>query len=107
MDDKPFSLDRPADWAVVAQVMGLTEGEILVGRLRTAGIPATVTYESAGRAIGLAMGPLGRIEVIVPTERYEEAMDLLFGEGEDVDADAWLEDGDSEPPEEADDGGDA
>lgn len=74
------ALDKPVDWVVIAEVVGMAEGEILVGRLRTAGIPAWISRESAGTAFPLTYGPLGRIDVVVPAACADDARALLFGE---------------------------
>jgi hypothetical protein len=74
--------DTPADWVVIAKARGPIEADILVGRLRTAGIPAWVSRESAGAAIGLTVGMLGRAEVVVPATYHKRATELLFGEDE-------------------------
>lgn len=85
------ALHSPADWVVVAEVQGMAEGEILAGRLRTAGIPAWISRESAGTAIAVSVGALGRIEVLVPADRFDEAATLLFGDDDEGEAAAWLE----------------
>ncbi len=108
-NDAANALDQPVNWIAVAVVQGMIQGEILVGRLRASGIPAWLSYESAGAAIGLTVGLLGRIEVMVPTDRHDEATELLFGThnapGSDEDI---LEDEDAARLEEdTDDDGDA
>jgi hypothetical protein len=40
-------------------------------------IPVELIGESAGRAIGLGVGPLGEVSVYVPKERAMEARDLI------------------------------
>jgi L-aminopeptidase/D-esterase-like protein len=74
--------DPPVEWAVVASAHGMAEAEILLSSLRAADIPAWISRESAGVAIGLTVGLLGRIEVVVPIAYYEQALELLAGEME-------------------------
>ncbi len=82
-------------WYVVATAAGEAEAAIIAGLLKSAEIPVWTYFESAGRAIGLGVGMLGAVEVMVPPEYYDEAMDLLEGvDDEDLitDGTAALED---------------
>lgn len=92
MNPEEDALDQPADWIAVAAVQGVTEGEIIAGRLRTAGIPAWISRESASSAIPVSYGLLGRFEVMVPVGRYDEAAALLAGGYEADEDDASLQD---------------
>ncbi|NIW46962.1 MAG: hypothetical protein GWN30_20085, partial [Gammaproteobacteria bacterium] len=40
-------------------------------------IPSQLVQEGAGRAYGLTIGPLGEVEIYVPANRLEEAMQIL------------------------------
>ncbi|MBI4790265.1 MAG: DUF2007 domain-containing protein [Chloroflexi bacterium] len=54
--------------------------ELVKGRLESAGIPAMLKYESAGRVFGLTVDGLGQVEVLVAKEREHEARELLSSE---------------------------
>jgi hypothetical protein len=40
-------------------------------------IPVELIGESAGKAIGLGVGPMGEVSVYVPGDRADEAFDLI------------------------------
>ena len=44
-------------------------------------IPVELIGESAGKAIGLGVGPLGEVSVYVPKDRAKEATDLIQSNG--------------------------
>jgi hypothetical protein len=69
--------EEPARWQVIAQVGGLTQAAILVGRLQAEGIPARAWQEGAGQALGLTVGLLGAGHVAVPVEFVAEAGAIL------------------------------
>jgi|GEM_PF-658189 len=64
-------------WETVAYTLGITQGQILVGRLRSEGIPARAWQEGAGQATGLIIGKLGTGYVQVPEEFADQARKLL------------------------------
>jgi hypothetical protein len=64
-------------WETVAYTLGITQGQILVGRLRSEGIPARAWQEGAGQATGLIIGKLGTGYVQVPEEFADQARELL------------------------------
>jgi len=49
-------------------------------KLEAAGIPAILSYESAGRIFGLTVDGIGEVRVLVPQERADEAMVILAEE---------------------------
>lgn len=65
------------DWVVVAVAMGLTEAEIVAGLLRTAEIPCYLHQEGIGAALGISAGPMGFIQILVPSQFADEAFALL------------------------------
>lgn len=83
---------RPT-WHVVATTFGLTEAQIIAGRLDSLGIPNVIHRESAGAALGLQFGRLGQAQVLVPESHYKLAMATLYpddslaalGDGEEDD----------------------
>jgi hypothetical protein len=75
---------KEISWVEVAQTFGLTQAQILAGRLQAEGIPAYAWQEGAGQATGLLVGLLGAGHVMVPEEYEERALDILADE-EDID----------------------
>jgi hypothetical protein len=56
---------------------GQLDAEMVQGFLETAGIPAMISQESIGRVFGMTSGPLGEVNVLVPEEKTDEALELL------------------------------
>lgn len=79
----PDEGDNP-EWAVIAEPAGMEQAGIIVSSLKAAGIPAWIERESAGSALGLSVGLLGRIWVLVPLEYQDQALDILAGDFEAV-----------------------
>lgn len=69
--------DEEVRWEVITNTPGLLPAQVIAGRLEAAGIPARAWQQSAGRAFGLVVGPMGTGYVIVPEEYVEQARDLL------------------------------
>ena len=68
-----------AEWKLVDQVNGSTQGEILKGLLNAQGIEVILSEEGAGRTLGLEFGPMGIVEILVPESSYDEAKSILDG----------------------------
>jgi len=56
---------------------GLLGAEVIKGKLEAAGIPALLSYESAGPVIGIIIDGLGEVKVQVPQEFEKEARALI------------------------------
>ena len=56
---------------------GIQEAEILKKMLESYGIPVTLRYESYGRVAGITVDGLGAVDIIVPENRVQEALELL------------------------------
>lgn len=56
---------------------GQPEAHIIKARLEAEGIPALLSYESAGVVYGLTTDGLGEVKVMVPTSLAEEARRIL------------------------------
>ncbi len=54
-----------SDWIPVTETAGRLEAEILKGMLESLGLHVRLSQESAASTYGLAVGPLGRVEVMV------------------------------------------
>ncbi|MDX1435742.1 MAG: DUF2007 domain-containing protein [Anaerolineales bacterium] len=80
--------DTSQEWKVVDQVAGSTQAQILKGLLEANGIQVVLSEEGAGRAFGLAAGPMAEVDVLVPASSYDQAKELLkdyySGDIEDV-----------------------
>jgi hypothetical protein len=65
------------EWVALEYVPGDLQSEILRGLLEAQGIPVILSQESAGRAIGLTVGPLGEVTILVRAEDLQEAQRVL------------------------------
>lgn len=64
-------------WEIVAEVAGPLQAEMLRGLLEAQEIPVILSQEGAGRAYGLTVGLLGRVQLLVPTSALERARQVL------------------------------
>ena len=62
---------------MVQTAEGQIEANIFKSLLDAAGILNFLSQEGAGRAYGLGVGQLGRVEILVPEDRAAEARELL------------------------------
>lgn len=65
------------DYRIVYTASGLLNGEMIRGFLQAQGIPVIISQESVGVTYGLTVGSLGAVEIFVPEDRFQEALDLL------------------------------
>ena len=65
------------EWVVLEYVPGDLQAEILRGLLEAQGIPVFMSQESAGKAIGLTVGPLGEVTFLVRAEDLQDAQRIL------------------------------
>lgn len=56
---------------------GQPEAHIIKGRLEAEGIPALLSYESAGLVYGITVNGLGEVKVMVPGYLADEAKEIL------------------------------
>lgn len=79
---------------------GMAQAHLIESFLASHDIDVTVIGAGAGQAFGFTVGPLGRVEIYVPTDQHEAAETLLedylalIAEGE------WLDEDDYEDDEE-------
>ncbi len=66
-----------SDYVTVYVANGQLDAEMIRGFLEAYGIPAMISQESVGKVYGLASGPLGEVNILVPAENKDEALDLL------------------------------
>jgi hypothetical protein len=72
--------EQPLDdvkWVRFWETPGILAAEVIAGRLQTEGIPAWVWQQSAGAAMGLNYGPMGRGHVMVPEDQLELARQIM------------------------------
>jgi hypothetical protein len=62
---------------VVFVANGMLEAESVRLLLESFNIPAFLNQESAGIAYGLTVGPLGEVEVLVPTQYISDAKQII------------------------------
>lgn len=61
----------------VYESQGMFAAEVAKAKLEANGIPAMLKYESVGQVIGITIDGLGRVEVYVPADLAEDALELL------------------------------
>jgi hypothetical protein len=71
---------KVTDLVTVFVAHGLLRANVIRGLFESAGIPVMLSYESIGPVIGITMSGLGTVEVKVPEEWGQEALDLLHAE---------------------------
>jgi hypothetical protein len=64
-------------WEVVYETNGSFLAEILRGLLEAQEISVVLSQEGAGRAYGLTVGTLGRVQILVPAPDVERAQHIL------------------------------
>lgn len=62
---------------VVYVASGGIEAESVKILLESFGLKAYINQESAGKTYGLTVGPLGEVEVLVPSDQVEEALKII------------------------------
>ncbi len=67
----------PDNYEVVFIANGQLEADMYRLSLEAAGIPVISSRESAGAVYGLTVGPLGIVQLLVPSDRVEEAKQLI------------------------------
>ena len=65
------------DAVVVETTSGTLEAEILRGLLESRGLTVLLFQEAAGKVYGLGVGPLGRVDLMVPFHQADEARQIL------------------------------
>lgn len=76
-------------WEVLDEVGFGIPAEVILGLLESQGIHALLSQEGAGKAYGLTLGALGRVQILVKTSEMEKARLVLdaFYKGEYSDMD--------------------
>jgi len=74
-------------WEVAYTASGITNANIIVGRLETEGIPTKLKYEAVGAIYAITIDGLGAAEILVPIDLLEKAREILSRTYEDEDMD--------------------
>ncbi|MEP7356703.1 MAG: DUF2007 domain-containing protein [Anaerolineales bacterium] len=89
------------DLVIVFTSAGPGFADIIKGTLEAAGIPATTSREGAGAAYGFTVGTMGLVDVLVTSDRADEAKallaDLSLNEPDEDEADAGDDLSETEP----------
>jgi hypothetical protein len=72
------------EWVVVAEVYNQDEAQLINGLFLMAAIPVKLERESAGDIYGLTIGPLAKVQILVPEDRVEDAEKILAGQIEEA-----------------------
>jgi len=72
-------------WAVAATASGMTQANIIAGRLESEGIPVKLRYEAAGSIYAITIDGLGEVRILVPTADRERAQGILSRSYEESD----------------------
>jgi len=64
-------------WETVCVAGGMTQANIIVGRLETEGIPTRLKYEAVGAIYAITIDGLGQVDILVPEQWLELARDIL------------------------------
>jgi hypothetical protein len=79
-------MDDNAGWEAIETLNTVSEAELIVGFLRSQGIPAQIESRYFTQE-PVNLGTLGKVRVYVPEERAQEARQLLAEQAAQVDED--------------------
>ncbi len=74
-------------WETVHTASGMTNANIIVGRLKAEGIPTKLRYEAAGIIYAITIDGLGEVNIMVPAAHLEKARTVLSTSYKDEDID--------------------
>ena len=77
-------------WEVAYRASGMTNANIVAGRLETEGIPTRLKYEAVGAIYAITIDGLGEVKVMVPESLLDKAREVLLRSYDDKDMD-WEE----------------
>ena len=64
-------------WEVACTASGMTNANIVLGRLETEGIPAKLKYEAVGAIYAITIDGLGKVDILVPAKDLPKAREVL------------------------------
>jgi hypothetical protein len=65
------------NWELVYETNDSVEAELLRGLLEANQVPVFLSQEGAGKAYGLTIGRLGRVQILVPESKGEQARQMI------------------------------
>ncbi|HBF38668.1 MAG TPA: hypothetical protein DDW50_15285 [Firmicutes bacterium] len=71
-------------WLAVAEVYNQDEAQLISGLLSMAAIPVKIERETLGNIYGLTIGPLAKIQILVPSEQIAAAQKILAGQIDNI-----------------------
>ncbi|HEX7533909.1 MAG TPA: DUF2007 domain-containing protein [Syntrophales bacterium] len=74
-------------WEVACTASGMTNANIVLGRLETEGIPTKLKYEAVGAIYAITIDGLGKVEILVPAKDMERVREILARTYNDGDID--------------------
>ena len=74
-----------ADWCVAYVSQGPLGAELVKAKLESHGVSAVLRYEAIGRALGITVDGLGKVEVLVGRADLQAAKELLEESDDDQD----------------------
>jgi hypothetical protein len=80
MNDENFELNNLVEIAVSD---GMLEAQIIKAKLENFEVPCMLKFEAVGRVLGITTDGLGRVQVMVPPEFKEKALDIIAIDEED------------------------
>jgi hypothetical protein len=66
-----------SDYEIVYTAHGQLDAEMIKALLEANGVQASLAGESIGSSYGIVLGPLGDIDIIVPTNQADTARTIL------------------------------
>ena len=85
-------------WEVVATASGMTQANIIVGRLASDCIRTRLRYEAAGPIYAITIDGLGEVRILVPVPDWERAKEILSRSYDDGEL-PWEKDSGAPPTE--------
>ncbi|MDA8125787.1 MAG: DUF2007 domain-containing protein [Deltaproteobacteria bacterium] len=79
-------------WEVVAKASGMTQANIMTGRLASEGIATQLRYEAAGAIYGITIDGLGEVRILVPVPDWERAKAILSRSYSEAELASWEKD---------------
>ncbi len=64
-------------WEVAMKASGMTQANIVRGRLATEGIPVLFQYDAAGTIYAITIDGLGEVRILVPADLLDRARSVL------------------------------
>jgi len=85
-------------WELLDDVSGPFHAELIRGLLEAQEIPVLLVQEGVGRAVGLTVGPLGDVQILVPSVEIDRAKKILddYYKGRFIEDVSFEEDDESE-----------